>query len=527
MQKIFISPIGWGILSGLMVATSFIPWPPWAVLWAWVPVFWVIEETPEIKVGWWAGWICQFIIALVGFYWIAYTVVTFGRLPWIVGFVVLFLFGAFMHWYIPVSIIINIWAKNKFRLKGFWAHMCYAFVFILLERFWPVIFPWQLSYSLTYGHWPINQLAEFVGFKGLNALLWIFNALIAYGLRMPHVKRIMVIILIGLTWGALNLIGWQWAKFRQKVANSSILKPLIVQPNVGNHERYWHLYGYGFQNQALWDLINLTSKALQNSNQKPDFILWPESAVPDFINDLTLQNTQMLHAQIANWDIPLITGALSRTWISPQKHHDYNAVFLFANPKRPTDFLEYRKTHLLIFGEYTPGGDLFPALNKISPAGSGFKSGSGPQVFPFDKWQIGVQICYESLFESFNRKLSLLGATLIINVTNDSWFGPWSEPWQHLYMTVARAIELRRPIIRVTNTGISAGIDPFGKILWHTPVNSRISQIFATEFKQINDITLFTKYPYITEFISLIGLILSLALSANIGENHEVVRKPS
>jgi len=116
----------------------------------------------------------------------------------------------------------------------------------------------------------------------------------------------------------------------------------------------------------------------------------------------------------------------------------------------------YSKTILLAFGEYIPGEQIFPEIRDWLPETGHFARGSGPtSLLNWNGYKMGAQICYESLFPGFSRSLAELGAQFIVNATNDSWYGTWQEPYQHMYMTLARGVEFRRPVLRVTNTGVS------------------------------------------------------------------------
>ena len=148
---------------------------------------------------------------------------------------------------------------------------------------------------------------------------------------------------------------------------------------------------------------------------------------------------------------------------------DYNALFLL-NSQAQRLSAPYRKTYLLIFGETIPFVEQFPWLAKYNPGGAGFSRGSGPMVMPFQDFQIGPQICYESLYPSFSAELVKKGADFLVNLTNDSWFGPTFEPKQHMIMTLARTIEVRRPLIRSTNTGFTSAALADGSILAPGPL---------------------------------------------------------
>ena len=99
-------------------------------------------------------------------------------------------------------------------------------------------------------------------------------------------------------------------------------------------------------------------------------------------------------------------------------------------------------------------------------------------------YKIGPQVCYESLFPDFSKGLSDIGAQFIVNATNDSWYGTWQEPYQHLYMTLARAVEFRRPVVRVTNTGISTVALASGKVLHRSPLNQEWSGLYTVPYSK-------------------------------------------
>jgi apolipoprotein N-acyltransferase len=158
----------------------------------------------------------------------------------------------------------------------------------------------------------------------------------------------------------------------------------------------------------------------------------------------------------------------------------------------------YRKTSLLAFGEYVPGEELIPALASLNPSGGSFHRGSGPSVLALP-WQnsavqLGPQICYESLDPDFTRGLARQGAEILVNITNDSWFGPNSEPAQHMIMTLARAVETRLPMIRTTNTGITTGILADGTEMQRGPIGEAWSGVFSVRFRRAPPPTFYTLY---------------------------------
>jgi apolipoprotein N-acyltransferase len=132
--------------------------------------------------------------------------------------------------------------------------------------------------------------------------------------------------------------------------------------------------------------------------------------------------------------------------------------------------IKYDKTHLVPYGEYVPFKKWLPFLGKIVAQVGDFEAGTIGNTLPWKDHQIGVQICYEIIFPGLSRAMAKNNASLLINITNDAWFGKTSGPYQHFSMAVFRAVENRRSLARAANTGISGFIDPAGRILAATPL---------------------------------------------------------
>jgi apolipoprotein N-acyltransferase len=144
----------------------------------------------------------------------------------------------------------------------------------------------------------------------------------------------------------------------------------------------------------------------------------------------------------------------------------YNSAYLIIPEDKTMG--KYDKTHLVPFGEYVPFKKWLPFLGKIVAQVGDFRAGKVGRTLPWRNEQLGVQICYEIVFPELSRAMANNGASLLINITNDAWFGKTSGPYQHFSMTVFRAVENRRSLARSANTGISGFIDPAGRILAST-----------------------------------------------------------
>lgn len=192
---------------------------------------------------------------------------------------------------------------------------------------------------------------------------------------------------------------------------------------------------------------------------KADLVVWPETAIP-FILEKNPEIEKAVSDLARTLNLSILTGALS----SDEDRNLYNAAFLFDNEGKLRGI--YKKVHLVPFGEYTPLLKYFPFLSRISVSGQDFSPGKEhePLFLPtFGK--IGILICYEGIFPDIARETVKRGSSVLINLTNDAWYDRSSAPHQHFAFYIFRAIETGRYVIRCANTGISAIIDPRGRII--------------------------------------------------------------
>ena len=165
---------------------------------------------------------------------------------------------------------------------------------------------------------------------------------------------------------------------------------------------------------------------------------------------------------------PILLGGL--TWAPPlpgkSRRQLYNTALLLDQRGRLLG--TYDKVYLLAFGEYMPFGDTFPGLYDAFPQAGRFSAGNEVKAFSWKGHKLGIMICYEDIMVDFTGKLADLSPNVIINVTNDAWFGRTAEPWLHLALAAFRAVENRLTLVRATNTGISAFIDPTGRLVGAT-----------------------------------------------------------
>lgn len=201
-----------------------------------------------------------------------------------------------------------------------------------------------------------------------------------------------------------------------------------------------------------------------------DLIVWPESA---YVRSLSRELPISGDSVRKDLRTPILFGGLSREY-GDGRSKLFNTAFMMGADGviRST----YDKTYLLMFGEYLPLGEKFPVLYDLSPNSGRFTPGSHVNALQLGEWRISTPVCYEDVLPSFTRTMVReANPHVLINLTNDSWFGDSQEPWIHLVLAQFRAIEHRRYVVRATNSGISAVIDPVGRIVAQTGVLTRES----------------------------------------------------
>ena len=530
------SRIVFPILTGLLIGTSYIPFPPWAMLFGIAPlaVAWYqlvsgsasasasgTADWPLKKLvlrGFFYGWLAQFILNAIGFHWIATTAIEFGHFPKWAGILVLIGFCAVAHIYYGFAGALAVYIFKKLEARGF-KISAISFVtlsfslFAAIEALWPSIFPWHLGYPWLWANLPGSQFADVIGFEGLNLVSLGCNALFAIGwIKWSHRDKTFLLrakpsarwIIAGLAlFVGINLLGLGREKPWQK--NDAELKLLIAQGNVGNYEKLMVEFQKDFTIPIIDTYLRLSAKGF-DAHPEATHILWPETAYPDFM-DSNFQN-QRNWVSIQQFAVSrkksILTGAYSH---DPIKKETYNAFFALA-PDGTLKVPAYRKSILIPFGEKFPFSDVIPYMKWLFPGLSAFGQGQGPTVMNVDDMKLGPQICLESLYPTFSAAMVLKGAEIFSNVTNDSWFGRTFEPYQHMTMTLARAVENRRPLLRSTNTGITTVILADGRVLDKSPIGEEWVGFYSVPFKKNPPIAI---YSYIAGYSFWLAAFISLA----------------
>jgi apolipoprotein N-acyltransferase len=397
------------------------------------------------------GWAFGFGQFVVGMHWIFYPfLVDPVAHAWQIPFVALLFPGGLALFPMLASLLASFWwkpgASRIFALATSYAGAEWLRGHILTGLPWNLpAYSWGLSLEIL-------QSASLVGAYGLSFLTLLFGASLAELFSRPARLRLPVAM------AATFLLIWIGGAVRLNHTPTMMVSGVqlrIVQPNIPQDEKYHHDLV-----QRNWRrLIDLSEK---KSGASPTIIIWPEAAPP-----VLLQLSPEARAEVADLTGAkrvLMTGNQRMALDSAQHRLFFNSLYIFGDHGRL--LATYDKFHLVPFGEYLPFEPLLRELGITKLVGfpGSFAAGDGPHTFPLPQApSVGPLICYEILFPS-----AVIGEERpgwLVNVTDDSWFGPWAGPEQHLFAARVRAIEEGLPVVRAANTGISAVIDPLGRVL--------------------------------------------------------------
>ncbi|MCD6045998.1 MAG: lnt [Gammaproteobacteria bacterium] len=387
-----------------------------------------------------------------GVYWIYYSIYTYGHSPlWLAYLimillcVVLALFPAFLGLLLR-STVVPLWLR--------W--LCvYPSLWVLLEGVRAIIgsgFPWlSLGYSQT--NTPLAGLAPFIGVYGLSWLCVFMGGLLfmAYqNKRWP--LRIILLGTIGLLYG----LGYGGKHIPWGGSKPPALSVALVQGNV-TQDLKWDPLRLG---KNLEHYLQLTQNHLDT-----DLIIWPEAAIPAEINDI-IPTLDHMDAVLKKHHTNLLTGIID----NDVNNHYYNALILLGQGEGV-----YRKRHLVPFGEYLPLQRWLSALLQYwqLPNASLSAGPKTPTALMVNGVNVAPFICYEIIFPGLVRK-SLPAAELLVTISDDAWFGDSPALSQHLQMAQMRSIEMARPQLFVSNSGITAIVDHKGEIQKRLPIDDAI-----------------------------------------------------
>ncbi|MBI3326717.1 MAG: apolipoprotein N-acyltransferase, partial [Nitrospinae bacterium] len=452
------------ILSGLLLVLIF-PW--YDVEWlAWVAFVPLLLATRDLRaytaLGW--GWLGGFVGYAGILRWIPHTMITYGGVPEPVSYGILLLLVAYVGLYVGVFTAGWAWSVRRWP-RGVWLFAPALWVALEWVRAHALSgFPWaSLGYS-QYLNRPLIQIAELTSVYGVSFVLVLGNVALAQLLHaVPHRAWRTVVPPCAFTVACLMaVVGYGWRRL-DEVSRAVAAAPGAVEVALlqGNIEQ-----GLKWEPTAQEAIFSIYRTLTHEAAAAPGvaLIVWPEAATPFFFaSDRNFRTRQLELARDAGR--PLLFGSPTHAQENGQDIM-YNSAFLVGPDASVWGW--YDKMHLVPFGEYIPLRGLLFFLDKLVTGIGDFRSGEGYTVMAIPQGRFSVLICFEMIFPELVRQFVRHGAQFLVNITNDAWFGRSPASYQHLSMVVFRAIETRLPVVRAANTGISAVIDPTGRLVQQT-----------------------------------------------------------
>ncbi|HEY1232293.1 MAG TPA: apolipoprotein N-acyltransferase, partial [Candidatus Binatia bacterium] len=454
-----ISQMLLALLSAALLAAPFLEPKLFLLAWfAFVPLFWTVKHAPTWRWAAFYGWLMGTGAHLIGFYWLVYTISAFGEFPYAVSVIVFIVYAGLQAFEIALfALFIRIAGPGPLCLfpPMFW---------VAVEFLFPLLFPWHVANSQVAFSWFV-QSADFVGPYGASFIVVWFNAAVykllstrprAQPSAFAPLACSTVALILSLVYGFERL-----KTVEQEMTSAPKLAAGAVQGNVDIDLKWDPVLAQRNLNQHRKITDSLNSSVL---------VIWPESAIefmvpenlralpPDFMPSFKSPQSYFIFGAKS------FSGTLGRPGMKA-----FNTAFFTDAQGRILG--RYHKQVLLAFGEYLPFSRILSSLPGI-PFADGFTPGQGPIVFQLSSnIRVAPLICYEDLMPDLARKfVSETHANLLVNLTNDAWYGRSVGPWQHLTLARSRAIETRRTLLRVTNTGVTSLVNAKGEVVKTLPM---------------------------------------------------------
>lgn len=503
--------IFWSVAGAVALTCSFDNIGIGVMAWAALVFLLLGLRNASVKEALYLGLLAGFVHYVTLLYWLVPTMHTYGHLPvWLsIGALLLLAFYLALYFAAFSGIVVAFISRPVFLVLAvpvFWVSLEY------LKGLLFTGFPWGLIGYSQYRYSHFIQIADLFGVYGVSFFIAAINAalfvviLYAGGLtwRTNTVSRagasfcvIFFIAIVALNSGYGR---YKISEIDKAIGRSDSLRVTIVQGNIEQSLKWNEAH----LNDIVEKYINLSMDAIPFESA---LVVWPETATPFYFLQENRLTTRVLDG-ISEMNAWFLVG-------SPSFEHNresnnlslYNSAYLIAPEARATGV--YDKVHLVPFGEYVPLGDWLTFLDRMVVSAGDFKPGKSGIVLPMGNADLAVQICYEIIFPQYSAEMVKNGGNLIINITNDAWFGRTAGPYQHFSMTVFRAVENRRSLVRSANTGISAFVDPAGRVTGRTGLfeSTTLSRSIPV---MTGNVSFYTTYPNLFPVSAIVASLLIL-----------------
>ncbi len=534
------------ILSGVLQVLSFPiagPAPIWRSALCWIavaPLLMALTRNDtngqplRVLQGAALSYASGFIWYFGNCYWIYATMHTYGGIPKPASAGILVLFCLYLGLYHALfGALVVAFRRSNLGVQGALLLSPFAWVAVELARARITSFPWDLLGIAQIDNPLLTRLAPYTGAYGLSFVIAAVNALWLTRLSLKDRRYTRPVLTVAGV--AIVLLYVAFLRHLQMpVAEGTPGTATLLQENieVGSPGKAVPVLGKSqmLQTFSTLSLFPPSNQACNGIPEVPstrcetpqtgspvetrflshtDILVWPEAPNDFYERDGEFRDTMSRLATAA--DAPIIVGNIGITNDQTAEHgYDlYNSAD-FIEPDG-TFVGRYDKMHLVPFGEYTPYKRFFFFAGSLLQDVGLFDFGKRRKVFATGGHSYGTFICYESIFADEIRQFEDLGAQVLINISDDGWYGDTSAAWEHLNMVRMRAIENHRWVLRATNTGVTAAIDPLGRVVRAAPRHIRTS--LRVGFNYEHDVTFYAAYgdlfAYLCALITVAGLLWS------------------
>ncbi|MGA2937952.1 MAG: apolipoprotein N-acyltransferase [Syntrophobacteraceae bacterium] len=449
-------------LSGLLLTAGF-PKPAMFYL-SWVslvPLLYAVQRKTG-KQAFALGYICGLVHSLTCLLWVYHAIYHYGGFSPAVSFLILFLLCCIMAVYPAVFALLA--QKCEFRPLLCVFGLPFAWVALEWARAHAISgFPWA---NLGYTQTPLNQLIQIADITGVYGLSWlvVLGNTVIFGFIRNFYRRSGVAVLCACIVCALLYGFWRSEQIGGLQNRTVALNVGVIQGNIAQNEKW----DPAFEAETINTYARLSLECVKQE-PVPDILVWPESAMP-FFYGLDEDSSPQVDSIVRQAGKPLLFGSIGVIRVEG-KAHLLNRAYLLD--KDAVLVGAYAKQHLVPFGEYVPWSNILFFVHHIAVGSVDFIPGTNSGPLLFEGPPLGVLICYEAIFPQIARETVRRGAQVLMNITNDAWYGDTGGPYQHLQIARWRAIEFRVPLVRAANTGISAMFDATGQECGRLALNTR------------------------------------------------------
>ena len=473
-----IFPLGFAPFEYIAVAPICLG----ALFWLW--------DSADARTGTILGFCFGCGVFAVGVSWVFISLHNYGEMPLFVSIFVVIVFVALLSLYPAVCGLAQ--ARFCYLPRALRMLLLMPALWILLEWLRGELFggfPWlYLGYGQVDS--PLAAVAPFSGVLGVSLLAAIGGATLVLGLIGRSSERLLAIGVLILVFG----VGFLADRASFTIPDGDPVEIAVIQNNVSLSDKW----DPEKMEEIVGDYFESSASAID-----ADLIVWPEAAIPAFFDQLSTIAIRQLLEHPADYLIGIVERQTKENGVA----YYNSAVGISKN------LAFYRKKHLVIFGEYLPAPFFFRwLLNYLNIPMSDFSSWKGKQdPMVLAGHNVGITICYEDAFQD-RVGASLPTATILINISEDAWFGDSIAPWQRLQIARMRAMEVHRPIVRSNNNGLSALIDDHGEIISIAPIFE--SEVLRGQLQPMSGITPFSQFGNLPLLVCLSLLVfLCLAMS--------------